>query len=180
MRIQTGTPAPTFSTQDAFGETISLERFAGKWLLLAFFRNAACAICNLHIHHLIERYPTLQQNGLEIVAVFESPTSSIREYVGKQDAPFAIIPDPDAVLYESYGVEVSVEKVEATLSKPETPQVIQAAAAQGFSLTPEEGSNFYRLPAEFLIDPQGIIRIAHYGEFVYDHLELDALERELV
>jgi len=128
------------------------------------------------VHHLIERFPQLQQHDLEIVTVFESSASSIRQYVGKQDAPFTIIPDAEAVLYALYGVEVSAEKLEATMTRPETPQVIQDAATHGFPLTPEEGSNFYRLPAEFLINPQGVVQIAHYAEFVYDHLELATLE----
>ena len=44
---------------------------------------------------------------------------------------------------------------------------------------PEEGSNFHRMPAEFLIRPDGIVEIAHYANYVYDHLELDVLERAI-
>jgi thioredoxin-dependent peroxiredoxin len=177
MPIQPGMPAPAFTTRDSFDQPVQLEDFAGKWLLLSFFRNGACAICNLRVQRLIQRHPTLQRHGLEIVTVFESPVSSIRQYVGKQAAPFPIIPDPEARLYTLYGVETSPEKTQATMQRPETPQVIQDAATRGFALTPEEGSNFHRLPADFLVGPDSIVRIAHYAQYVYDHLEFDALER---
>ncbi len=179
MRIQAGTIAPSFAARDSFGQPIDLEQYAGKWVLLSFFRNGACAICNLRVHRLIERFPDLQRQGLEVIAVFESPDLSIQEYVGQQAAPFPIVPDPDASLYALYGVEVSEDKVNATMTRPETPDVIAEAAANGFTLRREPGSNFYRLPAEFLIAPDGLVRIAHYGEYVYDHLEFDALERAL-
>ena len=180
MRIQAGTIAPSFAARDSFGQPIDLEQYAGKWVLLSFFRNGACAICNLRVHRLIERFPDLQRQGLEVIAVFESPASSIQQYVGQQVAPFPIVPDPDASLYALYGVEVSKEKVEATMTRPETSDLIAEAAANGFALTPEPGSNFYRLPAEFLVGPDGVVRVAHYAEYVYDHLEFDHLEAALI
>jgi thioredoxin-dependent peroxiredoxin len=180
MRIKPGTPAPHFDTQDAFGTPIALEDYKGKWLLLSFMRNGACAICNLRVHELIERFPILQQHKLEIVTVFESPALSIQQYVGKQDAPFPIVPDPQAKLYELYGLETSEEKVNATMTRAETSGIIQQAAANGFELTPEEGSNFFRMPADFLIGPDLTVRTAHYAEYVYDHLGFDKLEQALL
>jgi thioredoxin-dependent peroxiredoxin len=179
MFIQPGTPAPDFQVQDNFGNQIKLQDYAGKWLLLSFLRNGACAMCNLRVHQLIQKFPALQAQNLEIMTVFESPSSSISQFVGKQDAPFPIVADPTAKLYALYGVESSEEKVNATMAKPETPNMIESAAANGFALTPEEGSNFYRMPADFLIAPDSSVHIAHYAEFVYDHLDLEKLEQAI-
>jgi peroxiredoxin len=176
MRIQTGMPAPAFQVQDSQGNHIKLEDYAGKWLLLSFLRNGACAMCNLRVHQLIQKFPAFQAQNLEIITVFESPNSSINQYVGKQGSPFPIVPDPEAQLYALYGIESNEEKVNATMAKPETPAIVQQAAANGFALTPEEGSNFFRMPADFLIAPDSSIQIAHYADFVYDHLDLDILE----
>ena len=177
--IQPGTPAPNFQTHDHLRRPIALQDYAGKWLLLSFLRNGACAICNLRVHQLIERYPELHAKGLEVLTVFESSRESINSYVGKQDAPFPIIPDPHASLYALYGVETSQEKIEAVMTAPETPGVIQEAAANGFNLTSEEGSNFHRLPADFLIAPDGTIQIAHYTDHLYDHLSFEQIEQQL-
>src|SRR5262245_18619131 len=99
MHIQSGTLAPLFQAVDLFGNAVDLAAYRGKPLLLSFFRNAACALCNLRVHNLIERYATYQRAGLEMMAIFESPAASMLQYVGKQDAPFPIIADPDAQLY---------------------------------------------------------------------------------
>ncbi len=109
--------------------------------------------------------------------MFESPETSMSQYVGRQDAPFPIISDPQADLYNLYGVEVSEEKVKATMADANTQKFVAEAAAEGFTLTPEEGSNFYRIPAEFLIDDNGIVQDAHYGQLVIDHLPLDVIDR---
>jgi thioredoxin-dependent peroxiredoxin len=181
MRIQTGTPAPEFQTEDIFTRAVTQPQTSSdqrKWRLLSFLRNGACAICNLRVHQLIEQYPNLQAK-LEVIAVFESSPESIRQHVGRQDAPFPIIADPNAVLYTLYGVETSEEKVARTMQMPETQIAIQGAASQGFALTPEEGSNFYRIPADFLIDPNGMVQRAHYAEHLTDHLPLNEIQRML-
>lgn len=179
MHVQTGMVAPAFETEYLFGNSVSLSRYIGKTLLLSFFRNAACAICNLRVHQLIQRYPAYQRDGLEILAVFESPPESILQYVGKQVAPFPIIADPTARLYDLYDVEVSQFKVEETISRPASQEVIAEAAKAGFPLTKEEGSNFYRIPADFLIGPTGAVEVAHYARYVTDHLPFEVIEQHL-
>ncbi|MCQ3930761.1 MAG: redoxin [Chloroflexi bacterium] len=178
-RLTVGSSAPDFEAETATGEMIGLKHYRGKPLLLSFFRNGACALCNLRMHQLIEKYPTYHARGLEMLAVFESPRSSILEYVAKQDAPFPIIADPTAALYQLYGVEVSEEKVNATMADPLGQQRIQEAAERGFKLTPEAGSNFYRMPADFLIGPDGKIVEAFYSDLIGQHLAFEAIEKYL-
>lgn len=176
MQIEAGMMAPEFEVKDVFGEAIRLENYQGKKLLLAFFRFSACALCNLRVHQLIEHYADWKAQGLELVAVFESPQENILQYVGKQDAPFPIIADPKATLYDLYGVETSEEKVAATMSRPDVQAKVGEAAEAGFALTKEEGSNFFRMPAEFLIGPDARVMLAHYSQFVYDHLPFEVIE----
>jgi peroxiredoxin len=179
MGITAGTPAPRFETEDIWGKRIALNDYAGKTLLLAFFRNGACALCNLRVHQIIQRYPRYHAAGLEIVTVFESPRESILKHVGRQDAPFAIVAVPQARLYDLYAVETSEEKVAATMARPETKERVAEAAAAGFVLTREPGSNFNRMPADFLIGPDLAIREAHYAQVVTDHLPFERIEEAL-
>jgi len=171
-----GMTAPAFTTADIAGNPVALESYHGRKVLLAFFRFSACALCNLRVHHFIDRYPQWQRQGMEVIAVFESPLTNMKSYVGAQNAPFPLIADPTAALYDLYGVETSEAKVQATLADARTKEVIAAAAAAGFKLTPEEGSNFHRIPAEFLIDEQGILHVAHYNQRITDHWELAAID----
>lgn len=175
-RLAVGTAAPTFETEDLFGNSVNLSADAGRWVLLSFYRMSACALCNLRVHELISKYADYQARGLDIIAVFESPREMMLQFVGRQDAPFPLISDPQAALYDLYGVETSVEKVQATMQAASTPERIAAAKAAGFELTPEPDSNFNRMPADFLIDPDGIIREAFYSELVGEHLPQEVIE----
>ena len=179
MTLHRGVRAPGFQIEDVWGHPLSLTDYAGKPLLLSFFRNGACALCNLRVHQLIQRYPAYQRRGLEIVVVFESSREAVLEHVGRQDAPFPIIADPQAQLYTLYQVETSEPKIARTLAMAETQQHIQAAAAAGFPLVQEPGSNFNRIPADFLIGPDLLIQRAHYAEYLTDHLPFDVIEQFL-
>lgn len=175
-KLLVGLSAPTFQTIDLFDQPINLADYRGRWLLLSFYRNAACAICNLRVHKLIRQYPEYKHKGLDMLAIFESPTANLLQYVGRQDAPFPIVGDPEARLYDLYGVETSEEKAQATMADASTTERIKEAAEAGFALTQEEGSNFYRMPADFLIDPDGVIREAFYSEIIGQHLNLEQVD----
>lgn len=179
MRLTVGSAAPIFRTEDMFGQIIDLQTYAGKPVLLSFFRNAACAICNLRVHQLIQKYPTYRAKGLEILAVFEATPDSIRQYVGKQDAPFPIIANANASLYDLYRVETSESKVQQSMANPVTQAVVGQAAQNGFSLVREENTNFFRMPADFLISPDQTIYHAFYSEIVGEHLPFVEIEQFL-
>ena len=176
-QLQPGMAAPAFAAVDIHGGPVTLESCRGRKVLLSFFRFSACALCNLRVHQFIGRYPQWQSRGMEVVAVFESPPANMKTYVGAQNAPFALVADPESELYDLYGIETSEEKVQATLADAGTKAYIAEAAAAGFKLTPEEGSNFHRIPAEFLIDENGIVKAAHYNRLLTDHLDLAEIDR---
>ena len=87
-----------------------------------------------------------------------------------------IVADPYAWLYDLYGVETSEEKVDATIAHPETAGFIENAAMAGFPLTHEEGANVHRIPADFVIGPDLILRRVHYAKLITDHLPLAEIE----
>ena|ERR1051326_4423235 len=180
MKLAVDMVAPAFDVEDVFGNEVSLRSIAGKLLLLSFFRNGACAMCNLQVHHLIQHFPDYHSRGLEVIAVFESPRESVLTYVSKQNAPFPIIADPDATLYDLYRVETSQEKTLAPVDEAWRNGMIREAESIGFKLTPEEGSNFFRLPADFLIGPDGRIEVAFYSNAVGEHISWQQIDNALM
>ncbi len=176
-QLQPGMNAPVFATADINDNSVAIDSYRGRKVLLAFFRFSACALCNLRVQQFIGRYPQWQSRGMEVIAVFESPLANMKTYVGAQNAPFALIADPEAALYDLYGIETSEEKVQSTLADAGTKVRIAEAAAAGFKLTPEEGSNFHRIPAEFIIDDNGIVKVAHYNRLITDHLDFAEIDR---
>lgn len=176
MKLQYGQPAPTFDVMDVLGNRICLANFADKKILLSFFRYGSCAMCNLQVHKLIGRYDEYRKQGMEIIAVFESPTENIIPFAGKQNPPFPLIADPQARLYDLYGVESSPEAVERAQTNSAMQEYVKAASELGYELKMEEGANFFRAPADFLIAPGLVIDTAHYTDHIFDHLPFEAID----
>ncbi len=166
MQLQSGQAAPAFNHVDIFGERHSLARYRGKKLLLSFYRYASCPLCNLRVHQLIQLHPQLQAQGLEMLAVFQSPDAQICQYVGRQDAPFALLADPQQQLYRRYGVSPSWWKLAKAAAR--LGAVIKSFRL-GFWPGKIDGA-LAMVPADFLIDEQGNIARAYYGADIGDHL----------
>jgi len=169
MRVEEGSKAPIFEVKDLFENKILLENYTNKRLLLSFYRYASCPLCNLRIAQLIQHYDELSSKGLSIIAFFQSPKESIQEYVGKQDVPFAIIPDPERRIYRLYGIESSwFGYIRGGLSF----SMIKALMS-GFMFGKMEGRKNL-LPADFLIEDL-VVKRAYYGKKISDHIPLEEI-----
>lgn len=171
MRLLPGAQAPELRGLDFLGQPQDLAGLRGQPVLLSFYRYASCPLCNLRMRELILAHPRLQARGLVVLAVFQSPAASIAQYVGRQDAPFALLPDPQLQLYRRWGVE---SRWSALLSPVAWGRALRALAA-GHGLGRIEGP-VDRCPADFLIDAEGRIARAYYGRDIADHLPLAEIE----
>ena len=174
MRLLTGTNAPSLIAIDSMGCPVDLQALRGRRVMLSFYRYASCPICNMRMRELILAHSRLQAAGLELVSVFQSRAESITQYVGRQDAPFPIIADPEMTFYRRFGVEsrwggmFSLGVIRAAVT----------AFGKGFFPGKVDGP-LHRVPADFLIDADGKIAIAHYGKTIDDHLTLATIEQWL-
>ena len=55
MNIEEKQAAPGFTINDVNGKTINLADYKGKKVLLTFYRNVGCPICNLRFHEIQEQ-----------------------------------------------------------------------------------------------------------------------------
>jgi len=167
MRLKENQTAIDFTVQDFNGNTIRLQDCKGKKTLLAFFRFATCPTCNLRLHELITNFHRMEARGLSIIAVFESSVENVSKYAGKQNAPFPIVADPEQKLYAAYSLEKSTLGLVKVLFQPGK----LYRAISGFSPKPHKiDSPINRLPADFLIDENLVIRKARYGADIGDHI----------
>jgi len=173
MRLQENQTAPLFKVQDIKGETFDLAAPRDKPLVLAFFRYASCPLCNLRVHELIENYDYLKEK-VEILLIFQSPKEKIVQYVGKQNIPYRVFPDPQRVLYRLYGVESSwLGFVKAWSVK--IIRVFKAVIKERYLPGTVEGE-IHRIPADFILDTNNMILKAYYGSDIGDHLPLEELK----
>ena len=166
-QVSVGDRAPVFSATTWLGEGIAIESSRGRKVWLAFFRFASCPLANLRVHEISKRHD-LWADGLQIIAVFPSPRERIAAHVGKQNPPFPLVSDPHETLYLQYGLRASVAGL---IGKDVGLRTIQAAAL-GFLPGPTDGT-ITRLPGDFLIDEEGVVRHARHGEDVADNIPFD-------
>ena len=174
MRLKDNQMAPLFSQKAFSGEVYDLSVKREKPLLLAFFRYASCPLCNFRVHELIQNHQRLNKH-LEIVAIFQSPKNKVEQYVCKQDIPFTLIPDPDKNLYKQYAVESSWFGFGKAWTV-KISQVFNAVIKHRFIPGTMEGE-IHRIPADFIIDTDGKILKAFYGQHIGDHLPLNEIEK---
>ncbi|MCG8017386.1 MAG: AhpC/TSA family protein [Candidatus Thiodiazotropha sp. 'RUGA'] len=165
--------APAFETRDWQGTPIEPFGSHPGMTLLSFFRYASCPLCNLRIRELITKHQQFLDNGIRILAVFQSPLERIAHYVGHQSPPFPLIPDPDLKLYRLYGVESSWRGFARAWTLG-VPQVYRAVVTNGF-LPGSMENEIHRLPADFLIDRNGRLIEVYYGRDIGDHIPLEQL-----
>lgn len=134
--------------------------------MLSFFRFAACPFCNLRVHELVERFDELGGN-FGIVAVFDSPLDNLQQHAEDHHAPFPILADEGNDCYQAYGIEHSVAGVVKGMMM-RMPTLIKGMA-KGYVPTTIKGS-MTTMPADFLVDAEGVIHFAHYGRDEGDHL----------
>ena len=163
QKLKDGDEAPYFSVVDINGEKVEINKDNGKKILLSFFRYSGCPWCNLAIYRLTEMAPDLEMQGVKVVCFVQSTQENIeKNVINRHDLkpPFNVVPDPDKIIYDLYGVEESALKYFTSLRK--APEWIYSSYKLHFK-QPEVDGSATLVPAQFLIDSDGTIIKVHYG-----------------
>jgi peroxiredoxin len=162
--------ASPFSLEALDGRRVTLEAHRGRRVLLAFLRNAQCAVCNLWVHTTEKHAAAWRQDGLDVIAVFESSAERLKGQFAEWKPSFAVLADPDGAVHDAYGSRTDPARVQQVVESGIAHEALARANAAGFPTIREEGSNFFRLPAEILVDEAGMIAMSHVAEDVGNHL----------
>ncbi len=176
MRLVAGTPAPecTFSTLRGVDESLSSLKGVPVWV--SFSRFAACPLCNYEIHRITGEWENRFAGvNFRHFRVMQSPNEKLEEFVTTKDPPFDLVADPEMHTYRAFEVERSIFKMFTRASI----KVGRAASKAGFKPHGTTEGPVTRVPADFLIDSEGVIQLAHYGAHIADHVALDEVSRFL-
>jgi peroxiredoxin len=90
-----GEPAPDFTTEDVFGNHVSLSQFKGQPVWLMFW-GSWCPPCRAEFPDIQAAYGKLEPKGLRMLGVSlrESPVDAAA-YAGRNGATFLVLSDPD-------------------------------------------------------------------------------------
>lgn len=176
MRLLVGQMAPEFAVRDIAGRPVTSQSYRGVYLLLSFYRFAVCPVCNVRMWQLAQQAAAYQRRGLYFLACIESSESNVRHYLERSDYPFPLIPALGSDLYDAYGLETSVIGVaKGLLTRQSVYREASRLGLGGWNVRRFDGA-FGRLPADFLIGPDGRVLLAYYGRDHGDFLQLEQLD----
>jgi peroxiredoxin len=167
MKFKPGDIIPATTLESVTGEPIKLPD-PNRLVHLQFRRFVDCPICNTHVAELRRRAREIEAAGIKEVIVFHSSAKSIRSH--QKDVPFALVGDPNKVLYKEFGLETSL----AFVSLRALGAAMRGMAHGHFGLRLFPGGPL-GLPGDFLIAPSGQIKAAKYGTDAYDQWSVDEL-----
>ncbi|HET6347419.1 MAG TPA: redoxin domain-containing protein [Myxococcota bacterium] len=166
-----GERAPAFTATAWDGSSVSLADYAGRRVWLSFYRHVNCPLCNLRLHEIQGWHAGLAHQGLQLMAVFQSPRDRFPDKLGDTRPGYPWLSDPEERLYALYHLGTSLA---GTLSPANLP-LFAKAFAQGLA-SPKVDGTLTRIPGDFLIDARGLIADAFYGQKIGDHIPLARVE----
>lgn len=100
--LQVGDDAPSFSLNDAQGETHYLSDYAGKYLALYFYPKDDKPICTKEACHFRDDLAQLEKLGASVVGVSVDNKDSHAEFSKKHRLNFPLLSDTDGKVAASY------------------------------------------------------------------------------
>ena len=159
--LHDGDAAPVFQAIDINGRTVDLSALRGSRIWLSFLRFANCPLAQAKLEKikaLAAAFPALRP-----VAV---GTPEVERRPRYRDAGFPVIADGGQVLYRLYGAEHSFPRAMV----PTNQWAAVKAMCRGYWLGVPLERPLWRMPADFLIDENGLIAQAHYGRRMHDDI----------
>jgi peroxiredoxin Q/BCP len=94
--------APEFSLADADGNQVSLNDFAGKWLVLYFYPKDDTPGCTVEACSLRDAHGDITALGAHVVGVSMDDASSHAKFRAKHSLNFTLLSDPERMVIDAY------------------------------------------------------------------------------
>lgn len=103
-RLQAGQKAPKFTAKADDGKPLSLDDFAGKYLVLYFYPKDDTPGCTKEACAFRDELPNFEGLNAEIVGVSKDSVEKHQKFKQKYDLNFPLLADTEGEICEAYGV----------------------------------------------------------------------------
>ncbi len=100
--LNVGDAAPAFTGEDQNGETVSLDQYRGKKLVLYFYPKDNTPGCTAEACNLRDNYEQFMEKGYEILGVSADSRKSHQNFISKYELPFRLLSDVDKKILKAY------------------------------------------------------------------------------
>ena len=105
MALAVGTVAPTFTTTDDRGNSVSLSDFKGKVVVLYFYPKDDTPGCTKQAQSFRDNYTEYQGKDMVVLGVSRDDEASHQKFKEKYGLPFTLLTDKDGSISQAYDVD---------------------------------------------------------------------------
>lgn len=102
--LKVGDKVTNFTSVDEAGNTIKLEDYKGKKLIVFFYPKASTPGCTLEACNLRDHYKTLQDHGYELLGVSADSKKRQSNFKNRFNFPFPLLADEEKEVINIFGV----------------------------------------------------------------------------
>lgn len=101
--VETGQLAPNFTLPAHTGESISLESFRGKPVVVYFYPKDDTPGCTKEACSFRDHWEALGRHGVVVLGISPDGVASHQKFAAKYSLPFPLLADPDHAVAEAFG-----------------------------------------------------------------------------
>lgn len=105
MALAVGTTAPSFSTIDDEGNSVSLSDFQGKVVVLYFYPKDDTPGCTKEAQSFRDNYEQYQSKDMVVLGVSMDDKTSHQQFKEKYGLPFRLLVDTDGAITKAFDVD---------------------------------------------------------------------------
>ncbi|MCP4141118.1 MAG: thioredoxin-dependent thiol peroxidase [Chloroflexi bacterium] len=101
--LNIGDKAPDFSLPDENGKVVSLNDYAGKWLVVYFYPKDDTPGCTKEACDFTDNRSEFAGLNAEVVGISRDDADAHQKFIAKYDLNVTLLSDPDHAVHEAYG-----------------------------------------------------------------------------
>ncbi|MCL9981325.1 MAG: thioredoxin-dependent thiol peroxidase [Bacteroidia bacterium] len=106
MKLEIGQAAPAFYALNQNSETVSLDQFTGKKVVLYFYPKDDTPGCTAEACDLRDNHNRFLEAGYVVLGVSPDDAKKHQKFIAKFELPFDLLADTDQAVANAYGVWV--------------------------------------------------------------------------
>ena len=155
--LKQGDVAPEFALPDTHGHVIALRTLLDRGpVVISFYRGGWCPFCNLELRALQRVLPEIVQMGASLVAISPQLPDNSLSTEEKNQLTFPVLSDVGNLVAKGFGIVFTLPMAWIHANK--------AIGRDLMEINGEAGAAQLPMPATFVLDKSGVIRLAFVEE----------------
>jgi peroxiredoxin len=157
LALREGDVAPDFSLPDAHGHMVALKTLLDRGpVVISFYRGGWCPFCNLELRGLQRVLPEIVQMGASLVAISPQLPDNSLSTQEKNQLTFPVLSDVGNIEAKRFGIVFTLPTALVDANRAIGRELVEINGETGAAQLP--------MPATFVLDKSGVIRLAFVEE----------------